>query len=115
MARIPRLGLVLLIISTLQDLGQAQNQRPTVPLNSVPMAQAVRVEDAPKMDGTLDDPPGRKPRQLPISARRNPMKAGPQPSQLKYEFFTREAKSISPLPADRPFPAMLLPPSCGVM
>ena len=60
MARVPRLGLVLLIISALQDLGQAQNQRPTVPLNSVPMAQAVRVDDAPKMDGTLDDPAWQK-------------------------------------------------------
>jgi hypothetical protein len=61
MALFPRLSLALLMISAFKESGQAQNQRPTVPVNSVPMAQAVRVEDAPKMDGgTLDDPAWQK-------------------------------------------------------
>src|SRR6266480_2042113 len=60
MALFPRLGLVFLIITVLQAAGQAQNRRPTVPINSVPMAQAVRVEGAPKLDGTLDDPAWQK-------------------------------------------------------
>jgi hypothetical protein len=60
MALFPRLGLVLLMIGAFKESGRAQNQRSTVPVNSVQMAQAVRVEGAPKLDGTLDDPAWQK-------------------------------------------------------
>src|SRR6266550_6228340 len=60
MALFQRLGSALLLISALKESGQAQNQRPTVPISSAPIAQAVRVEGAPKLDGTLDDPSWQK-------------------------------------------------------
>jgi hypothetical protein len=60
MALFLRLGLALLITCALKDSVQGQNRRPTVPLNSVPIAQAVRLEDPPKMDGTLNDPAWQK-------------------------------------------------------
>jgi len=60
MALFLRFGLALLITCALKDSVQGQNRRPTVPLNSVPIAQAVRLEDPPKMDGTLNDPAWQK-------------------------------------------------------
>src|SRR6266536_2073306 len=78
MALFPRLSLALLMISAFKESGQAQNQRPTVPVNSVPMAQAVRVEDAPKMDGgTLDDPAWQTATPIPDFRQKEPYEGRP--------------------------------------
>ena len=92
MALFQRLGLTLLLISALKESGQAQNQRPTLPISSVPMAQAVRVEGAPKLDGTLDDPSWQKAVPITDFRQREPFEGKPATDSTEIRIlYTRSA------------------------
>ena len=92
MALFQRLGLALLMISALKESGQAQNQRPTVPISSVLIAQAVRVEGAPKLDGTLDDPSWQKAVPITDFRQREPFEGKPATDSTEIRIlYTRSA------------------------
>ena len=92
MALFQRLGLALLMISALKESSQAQNQRPTVPISSVRIAQAVRVEGAPKLDGTLDDPSWQKAVPITDFRQREPFEGKPATDSTEIRIlYTRSA------------------------
>ena len=74
------------------------------------VAQASRVDRAPKMDGTLDDPLWKQATPIFNFLQREPYEAAPR-NEPKSASSTRNMKSISASPVLTPTPKELSPPS----
>lgn len=108
------LALVCLSFSIVHAQSQTTQQSRRTQIGSQEVlrtAQAIRVDRAPKLDGTLDDPLWNQAPRLRTFCNAGHTKGSLQPKEQKYAFSTRGMKSISVSSASIPIPGGLSLPS----